>query len=126
MDWRFSGKQVGELLDEFFSDQGGFGSFDDPGSVGASKAVIEEESRKVIFNALDVAIEKHGAERIVLIDHVDCSVYGGSDKFNGDAEAEKKFHIEKLKEAKEILQKHYPELKIVTLYLSWNIIEEVE
>lgn len=125
MDWRFSGKQVGELLDQLFSDEDGFGSFDDRGSVGTSKAVIEEESRKVIFNALNVAIEKHGAERIILIDHVDCSAYGGSAKFDGNAEAEKKFHNEKLKEAKEILQKQYSELKIVTFYMSWDKIEEV-
>jgi len=126
MDWRFSGKQVGELLDQLFADDDGFGSFDDRGSVGTSEAVIDEKSREVIFKALNVAIEKHGAERIVLIDHVDCGAYGGSSKFDGDAEAEKSFHIEKLKEAKEILQKQYPELQIVTFYMSWDKIEEIE
>ena len=100
-------------------------AFDSPGiGGGGSKSVIDEDSRKVVFGALDIAVSKHHVKRVIIADHIDCGAYGGSNQHQ-DAEAEEKFHIEKLNEAREILQGAYPGLKIILLYQDWDSIKKI-
>jgi len=98
-------------------------NFDSPGvGGGGSKSIIDEDSRKVVYSALNIGIEKHGVKRVVIADHIDCGAYGGSGQHE-NAEAEEKFHIEKLKSAKNILQREYKDLEIVLVYQNWSVIK---
>jgi len=125
MDFRFH-RQLDDTLDRLFSDEGGFGDYDSPGVAGGgSKAVIDPESQPTVFLAIDIAKEKHGIERIVIVDHIDCGAYGGSSKF-GDSVEEEKFHREKLREAKKIIKNNYPSLKIILLYQDFESIKNIE
>jgi len=58
----------------------------------------------------------HHVRKIVIINHQDCGAYGGSAKFNGNAEAEQKFHEEELRKAKSIILEKYPDKEVVLVY----------
>lgn len=99
--------------------------FDSPGvGGGGSKSIIDTDSRKVVFGALDIAVEKHGIKRIVIADHVDCGAYGGSGVFE-DEKAEEEFHVARLREASEIISQTYPNLERVLIYQGWDTIKEM-
>jgi len=122
MDFRFH-KQLPGLLSEIFEEE--VLEYDSPGvGGGGSKAVIDANSREVLFGAIDIAVEKHKTKRIIVVDHIDCGAYGGSGEHE-NPEAEEKFHAEKLGQAKEILNNKYPELEIVTLYQDWDSIKSI-
>lgn len=52
----------------------------------------------------------------MIINHEDCGAYGGSAKFNGDQKAEKEFHFNELRKAKEKILKKYPERAVILAY----------
>jgi len=119
MDFRFH-RQLDQLLDELYSEEGGFGDYDSPGPAGgASKAIVDEASRPVVFSAIDIAKDKHQIKRILIIDHIDCGAYGGSSRFS-TPEEEGMFHMGELNKAKDILTTKYPSLEVVTLYQDWD------
>jgi hypothetical protein len=124
MDFRFH-KQLDQLLDELYSEEGGFGDFDSPGPAGgASKAIVDESSRPVVFAAIDIACDKHQIKRVLIVDHIDCGAYGGSSRFQNEDE-EAKFHLGELRKAREILGEKYPDLAITLLYQDWEKLEIV-
>ena len=112
MDYRFHAA-LPELLAEHF----GVESFehDSPGGCGGSKALIDERPRKMILEALELAVSLHGVRRLVIVDHVDCGAYGGSERFDG-AEEERVFHEERLREAREIAADAQPDAEVVLFY----------
>lgn len=125
MDFRFH-RDLDQLIQEFYSEEGGFGDYDSPGvGGGASKAIIDEVSQPVVFGAINIAKEKHQIERIIVVDHIDCGAYGGSSRFK-DQEEEEKFHVEELRKAKSILSQKYPDLKIEILFQDWNSLKKVD
>lgn len=122
MDFRFH-KQLLALLSEMFGEDDF--EYDSPGAGGgASKAVIDEDSRKVLFNAINISVDKHKIKRIIIVDHIDCGAYGGSGEHE-NVEAEEKFHAEQLVKARKILEEKYPNLKIVTLYQDWTLLKKI-
>ncbi|OQB05842.1 MAG: hypothetical protein BWY19_00726 [bacterium ADurb.Bin212] len=122
MDFRFH-KALEENMEQILGESSC--AFDSPGvGGGGSKSIIDEESRRVVFSALNIAMEKHGVNRVVIADHIDCGAYGGSGKFANEDE-EEKFHVEKLKEAKRVLEVDYKNLEIVLIYQSWNSIKTI-
>jgi hypothetical protein len=50
------------------------------------------------------------------VNHSDCGAYGGSSKFNGDSEAEQKFHEEELQKARSIISEKYPDKEVILVY----------
>lgn len=124
MDFRFN-PYVLKLLNSAFKEQGGIGSYDSRGSLGGSRAIVNASSRKLIFSAIDIAVERHCISRIIIIDHVDCGAYGGSKRFANNIQ-EEKFHIKQLKKAREIILKKYPKLEVYLFYQSWNTFKPVE
>ena len=125
MDFRFHAA-LEQGLRDLLAYEGGFECFDSPGAGGGgSKAIIDERSREVVFAALNLAMEKHEASRIVVADHIDCAAYGGSG-LHQDAAAEERFHAERLQEAYDILRETYPSLQIVPVYQDWETIKQVD
>lgn len=116
MDFRFHAKLPRLLADHFNVERF---DHDSPGGCGGSLSLLDEATRQQVLNALELAISLHGVKRLVIVDHVDCGAYGGSARFC-DAEAERQFHAERLREAREIVCRSHPELAVVLLYQDFD------
>ena len=91
---------------EFVEKELGLTSFDFPSLPGAAKAI--NEGNELAMSCISVPCDLHHASKIVIVNHSDCGAYGGSSKFDGDSEAEQKFHEEELQKAKNIILEKYP------------------
>lgn len=111
MDFRMW-KKVVAFLEEQFDVQENDASF----SPGAAKAIIESESGDAVDMALKVAFENHQAKGLVIVNHNDCGAYGGEAKFEGNLEAERKFHKAELRKAYKLVKEKFPEKKVVLIY----------
>jgi len=99
--------------------EGGLGIkiFDFPSLPGSAKAINEcMDESDVAMKCIGVPCELHHAKKIVLVNHEDCGAYGGSTKFEGNKEAEQKFHEEELQKAKAKLQEKYPDKEYILVY----------
>lgn len=124
VDVRFHGG-LEKALAQSFIPMGGLNEFISVGMPGGSRAVLEEPACSVVFNALDIALRRHDANRLIIADHRDCAAYGGSD-LHYSAEEERTFHLEKLREAGRIAQASYPRLEVVLLYQDWDTITQID
>ncbi len=70
-----------------------------------------------MLRELDKSIRLHHTKKVMLFTHHDCGAYGGFVKFNGDHDAELKFHEAELKKAAEIVIKHFPQLEVETYFV---------
>jgi carbonic anhydrase len=86
-----------------------FGEADLVAMPGASKAVLEVDGIK---RNIETLVGLHKIKKIVIVDHMDCSAYGGSEAFDWDPTAEVGLHYQKLSEAKEELLKTFPTLEV--------------
>lgn len=103
---------------------GGLGlkDFDFPSLPGAAKAINEKSD--LALGCVSVPCDLHHAKKIVIVNHSDCGAYGGSSKFNGDSEAEQKFHEEELQKAKNIILEKYPDKEVILIYA--KLVDEEE
>jgi carbonic anhydrase len=102
------------------------GVFDFRTGIGSSKAIIaSEDDRESFFRVVETSVKLHGIKEIWIIDHIDCGAYGGSERFHEDKTVEREFHIDKLKQAAEIVAKHFPSLIVRKFYADWENIKEV-
>ncbi len=106
VDFRFQNEFLKECNQEL-----GEKTFDYLTYPGASKSIIDAESRSVIFSAIATLVKIHKTKTIVILDHIDCGAYGGSVMFDNLAD-EISFHIKKLGEAKAFLVKRFPNLAV--------------
>jgi hypothetical protein len=122
MDYRFHA-ELPRLLAEHF----GVDCFvyDSPGGCGGSKSLIDEETRGMMLDALGLAVNLHGVRRLVIVDHVDCGAYGGSGQFDSP-DAERQFHAERLREAREIVTDVQPQIEVVLLYQEHDGLAAIE
>ena len=104
VDFRFQNEFLKECNQEL-----GEKTFDYLTYPGASKSIIDAESRGGIFLAIETLAKIHATQTIVVLDHIDCGAYGGSVRFDS-IDDEIKFHTEKLVEAKALLSEKFPEL----------------
>jgi carbonic anhydrase len=88
--------------------------FDFPSLPGAAKAINEKSD--LALGCVSVPCDLHHAKKIVIVNHSDCGAYGGSSKFNGDSEAEQKFHEEELQKARSIISEKYPDKEVILVY----------
>ena len=91
---------------EFAEKELGLKSFDFPSLPGAAKAI--NEGNDLAMGCVSVPCDLHYVKKIVIVNHSDCGAYGGSAKFDGDFEAEQKFHEAELQKAKSIISEKYP------------------
>lgn len=66
-------------------------------------------------NSIDVAINTHGCEKIIIIHHADCGAYGGSCSF-ASAEAEEKNFYNELKKFDKEIKELYPNINVIMVY----------
>jgi hypothetical protein len=98
---------------------GGLGikSYDFPKMPGAAKAINDCQNEvDVPMKCIGVPCDLHHVGKIVIVNHADCGAYGGAKEWNGDLEAEQKFHEGELRKAKEKILKYYPGKEIILAY----------
>jgi len=96
-----------------------YGPFDLIEIAGAAKnllAPLEEDDRVVLLENIQISINLHHPDRLVLTNHTDCGAYGGSGQFKSRAE-EIKFHKTELRKAAVIAKKEFPQLKVEILVI---------
>ncbi len=118
MDFRFH-KQISDLIS-----YAGYRDFDLMALPGASKSVVGETSRQTVMDALRLVIEAHGVKRVIIVDHVDCRAYGGSEAFTS-AEAEEQAHHDALEQAAALIQESFPQLEVVRVYADWDRVKQL-
>ena len=123
VDVRFHGS-LERALSQAFIPMGGVTDFLSVGVPGASKAILDAASRPLVSAAIDIALRRHDANRLIIADHIDCAAYGGSDQHQS-REDEERFHAQRLREALEIIKSAYPRLETVLLYQDWETIKEI-
>lgn len=124
VDVRFYASLERVLTQSSFIPMGGVNDFISMGVPGGSKAIIDAPTRPIVSAAVDIAIRRHDANRLIIADHIDCAAYGGSDRHANAAE-EACFHADRLREAMAIMQAAYPRLEIVSVYQDWETIREI-
>lgn len=67
-----------------------------------------------LLEQLDISVNLHGVQEVVLVNHTDCGAYGGSGAF-GSAGEEYEFHAVELKKTKEMILAKYSSLKVKTV-----------
>ena len=101
------------------------GVFDLRTEVGASKAILDCGSDwDVCCSVIATSLKLHSVRELYLIDHIDCGAYGGSKKFESEAD-EKKFHLAQLDKAAKTIVEHYPNILVRKVYADWNEIKFV-
>ena len=118
MDFRFH-KQISDLIS-----CAGYRDFDIIALPGASKAVLSDVSRDVVLGAVKLVIGAHGVKRVIIVDHVDCRAYGGSEAFT-DSSTEERTHQEALQQAAAILKDSFPDLEVVLVYADWDKLKQI-
>lgn len=110
IDFRFRDKMASFLEDLF-----GTARFDFFSWPGAAKKIADESTRAGAIADIAVCIDKHEAERLVIISHTDCGAYGGSSAFASKEEEIAKLSQD-LRTSRDELIKNFPDLS-VELYL---------
>jgi len=101
----------------FAEEELGIKTYDFPKMPGAAKAVNECLSEvDVAMKCIGVPCDLHHAQKIVIVNHADCGAYGGSKEWNGDLEAEQKFHEGELRRAKEKILAQYPGREVILAF----------
>jgi hypothetical protein len=99
---------------DFLSRWHGVQGFDFPSLPGSAKALNEDDS--LAWKCISVPVELHQIKNVYIVHHADCGAYGGVKEFDGDIEAEQKFHEAELKKAKEKILAKFTEVKVVMIY----------
>ena len=97
-----------------------YGDFDLIEIAGSSKNLtspLEEEDKVALLENIGISLKLHHPHQIILTNHVDCGAYGGSKMFKSHQE-EIEFHKKELTKAKDIVQKKFAHLTVVTELLT--------
>ncbi len=86
----------------------------------------DEFAQKYILEQLRLSRKLYQAERVILIAHRDCGAYGGSSRFNGDAQAETSFHGAELARAAEVIRAAVPEVAVERYFADFDGVWEVD
>jgi carbonic anhydrase len=120
-DFRFN-KEIVKHLPEV-----GVSAFDLICFPGASKMVVDRDTLPAARKAIKVLRGAHGTEKVVIVDHYNCGAYAEETKdLGGDLAKEKKFHLQKMNEARKQLSADFPGLRVVLAYMDWSKLEIIE
>ena len=93
----------------------------DPESVAGGAKILaspeQESDRDFMLREIEKSIRLHGTSRVMLFTHSDCGVYGGLDRFNGDAEEEFAFHRGEHEKARAAVAARFPELAVESYFI---------
>lgn len=123
IDPRFH-RPLEEMLGPWLLASAGSAEFASMALPGAARALVDPTSRPVLLQALELATGLLEASRLVIANHADCGMYGGSGVHDNPDE-ETHFHAEQLRQAAAVVRDAYPHLQVVLLYQDWDGVHEV-
>lgn len=103
----------------------GYRQFDLVAIQGASKALVDQATRDAALLAIETAINLHETKRVIILDHIDCGAFGGSEAF-ATPEDEAQAHADSLRQARDIVLGQFPGLEVVMVYTDWSRMGVVE
>ncbi|MBM7855765.1 hypothetical protein JOC37_002180 [Desulfohalotomaculum tongense] len=111
MDYRFQSVTHLWLKQRGLSEQ-----YDVISAAGSSLNLLDDnEQRTFILNQIDLAINKHGIERIIILHHEDCAALGNI-SMNTDEQIN--YHYKKTAQAEKIILTHYPDVKVEKFFVT--------
>ena|SRR5947209_2173046 len=96
---------------------------------GGAKSLVSpkyESNRLFLIDQLHIAMQLHGAKRVVLMVHSDCGAYGGLAAFGGDLKKEAENHSADLQKAAAYIQSVIPELSLEAYYIDFEGVWQIE
>ena len=104
--------RIQKPLQEFFENTLNLYAVDLKTDLGGIKEVFEgTPKRDWIFDNIKASIEQHQIERVILVNHTDCTAYGGSDKFANQNE-EVETHEIQLRHAVSDVKAKFPNMNV--------------
>jgi len=109
----------------------GIGHRDPESPAGGAKIFFEPEQegdRDFMRRELEKSIRLHGTEEVWLFTHHDCGACGGFARFGQDRDWEISWHKQGHRNAREVVQKYFPQIKKVRTFFADDrgIIETTE
>jgi len=82
MDYRIQGK-----IKAYLKSLGHLGreeeSYDGISGAGGPQMLVHPERRSWVLEQIGIGVEMHGVNKVILLAHRDCAMYGGSRSFSG-------------------------------------------
>ena len=78
-----------------------------------------------VIEQLRLSRKLHQTERVILFAHRDCGAYGGSARFQGDADAEVSFHRTELARAADLIRAALPEITVECYFADFDGVWEM-
>lgn len=72
---------------------------------------------ETVLETLEIANEKHKVNKVINFQSVDVHKKGGSDRFSSQ-QKEDDFHISGLMESRQLILKYYPEMEVISIYVT--------
>jgi len=116
---------LAEALPAWLVEISGSRGFASLGLPGGAQAILDPAVRPVVFQALEITIDRLGATGLVIADHVDCRACGGSER-HGSPQDEERFHLDQLRQARQVVKEAYPGLATMLIYVDWDKITELQ
>lgn len=69
--------------------------------------------QKTVLDNIKLAADLHKIKKVILVNHIDCGAYGGSNSHKNKKE-EIAFHKSELKKSEEVIKTVFPNLKVKT------------
>src|SRR5437763_1259979 len=96
---------------------------------GGAKALVSpkyESNRLFVIDQLRIAMQLHGAKRVVLMVHSDCGAYGGLVAFGNDPRKEAENHNADLQKAAAYIKSVIPELAVEAYFIDFEGVWQIE
>lgn len=81
-------------------------------------AATSGSDHESLRSQIQKSIRLHHTNRIILMVHIDCGVYGGSKAFDHDHKKEWDHHVVELKRAAALIASEFPEIKIIETWIA--------
>lgn len=120
IDFRFRD----QLSDYIKSQHGEEIDFDETLLAGASKNLVDEQTRDIVLDQIRISHDLHQAKLVYLANHIDCGAYGGSKAFLSKDEEIAKL-TDDLQTSKQLVLEKYPDVEVKMILLDWDSTREV-
>lgn len=111
--------RLGKAIKDYLERVGLLGDCDEVSVAGGVK------NTDFLLGQIDISVNLHKIQEVILCNHTDCGAYGGSKAF-GSPEEENNFHVAELKKAREMISAKYPSLTVKMMLAKIQPSGEVE
>lgn len=113
MDFRFR-----EATLKYLEEELDISDFDIVVAAGSTKNIADPKvlsDYQFITRQINLSVQLHEVDKIILINHANCGAYGSASFFGG-LEKEKAVHIKDLLKSKKLLEKRFENQEIILIY----------